>query len=458
MSASRILVVDDEPGMRRILQLALEDLGHKVYCASNGVEALKLLDGGSMDMMITDLRMPEMDGISLLRALDEKDASLPTIVITAHGTVETAVEAMKYGACDYILRPFDVDMIELAVRRALGVIKVRRENQFLRSELSSGWQEFIGASQPMKELYRLIEQVGKSQAAAFIVGKTGTGKELVARALHNVSGREGLFVPVNCAAIPETMLESELFGHVKGAFTGAHAARPGKFELSDGGTLFLDEITEMPLDLQAKLLRVLQEKRVERLGSHRSIELDLRVVAATNRDPLEAVRDKRLREDLYYRLNVFTLDVPELADRGDDVVILARYFIEKYAKKQGVTPPELAESVADQLKAYHWPGNVRELENVMERAVVLCGSDGRIDASLLPGEAPRGAKTHATSAGTADEADPETFSLPENIERLERRLIASALEKVSGNKSKAARLLEVSERTLWYKIKKYQLL
>ncbi|RTZ59503.1 MAG: sigma-54-dependent Fis family transcriptional regulator [Gammaproteobacteria bacterium] len=457
MSKNRILVVDDEPAMQRILQLALEDLGHEVVCAGNGVEALVLLESESMDMMITDLRMPEMDGITLLKKLEEKDAGLPTIVITAHGTVETAVEAMKFGACDYILRPFDVDMIELAVSRALGSIRVRQENQYLRSELSSGWQDFIGASRPMKELYRLIEQVGKSNAAAFIVGKTGTGKELVARALHNVSGREGLFVPINCAAIPDTMLESELFGHVKGAFTGAQTGRPGKFEVSDGGTLFLDEITEMPLDLQAKLLRVLQDGRVERLGSHRSVELDLRVVAATNRDPLEAVREKRLREDLYYRLNVFTLNVPELARRGDDIALLASHFIKKHAKSQGMEPPALGDDVLSRLKAYSWPGNVRELENAMERAVVLGGMSGQVDAGCLPGGivAPGGVEA---AAGSELKGEPDSYSLPANTERLEKQLIEQALAKVNGNKSKAARLMEVSERTLWYKIKKYGLM
>ncbi len=456
MSKSRILVVDDEPAMQRILQLALEDLGHEVVCAGNGVEALTLLENESMDMMITDLRMPEMDGITLLKRLDENNAGLPAIVITAHGTVETAVEAMKFGACDYILRPFDVDMIELAVARALGSIRVRQENQYLRSELSSGWQDFIGASRPMKELYRLIEQVGKSNAAAFIVGKTGTGKELVARALHNVSGREGLFVPINCAAIPDTMLESELFGHVKGAFTGAQAGRPGKFEVSDGGTLFLDEITEMPLDLQAKLLRILQDGRVERLGSHRSVELDLRVVAATNRDPLEAVREKRLREDLYYRLNVFTLNVPELARRGDDITLLARHFVEKHAKNQGMEPPLLNDDVVSQLQAYSWPGNVRELENAMERAVVLGASSGRIDTGCLPAGV---ASSGAGEAAAVSElnGEPDSYSLPANTERLEKQLIRQALAKANDNKSKAARLLEVSERTLWYKIKKYDL-
>jgi len=451
MSRRRILVVDDEVNMQRILEIMLQDMGHEVLRAGNGEEALAVLEQEPVDLLITDLRMPVMDGIALLQAVRERALQLPAIVITAHGTVASAVKAMKYGAVDYILRPFAVETVELAVTRALGLGQVQRENRFLRDEVERGWEGLIGHSAKMQELYHLVEQAAPSGASVLIVGETGTGKELVAHALHRASGRSGLFVPINCAAIAESILESELFGHVKGAFTGASKERVGKFEFADGGTLFLDEITEMPVELQSKLLRVLQESCIERLGSNRQIEIDLRVIAASNRDPFQAVADGRLREDLYYRLNVVRIDVPPLRERGEDIPLLAEHFLTRHARRLNrVAPPPDAAAIAA-LQAYAWPGNVRELENLIERSVVL-GHAGDLGRQLLP--APL---TRAEADVMAVEPAPDSLALQPRVEALERQLLEAALQNSGGAKARAARLLDISERTLWYKIKKYGL-
>ncbi|OZB61506.1 MAG: DNA-binding response regulator [Lysobacterales bacterium 14-68-21] len=456
MNAKRILVVDNEPKMRRILELSLKNLGHEVEQAGDGREALAAIERGAFDLVLSDLRMPNMDGIALLEALRERGEDVPVIVLTAYGTIETAVAAMKLGAVDYILRPFEIETIELAVSRVLAMRAVQLENRFLRDELARGWGEFIGTSAPMRQLYELIGQVAPARSNVFVVGETGTGKELVARALHEASGRNGLFVPINCAAIPAELLESELFGHARGAFTGALRDRVGKCELSSGGTIFLDEITEMPLALQAKLLRVLQEGVIERLGSNASIPVDLRVVAATNRDPQAAVDEGLLRRDLYFRLNVVRIDVPLLRDRHGDIPLLAAHFLQQYARELGRPAPRLDEAALARLERYAWPGNVRELENLMERAVVLCRGD-RVTPEHLPGEI-AGARA-ATPAAMPEEpiAAPADLSLKSHVEALESRLIRAALERSGNNKAAAARLLEISERALWYKLKRYGL-
>ena len=445
MSQRRILVVDDEKNMQHVLKMVFEDMGHDVLLADNGKQAFDLIGKEPVDLLVTDLRMPVMDGITLLRTLHQQGLVIPAIVMTAHGTVETAVEAMKYGACDYILRPFEIETVELAANRALNLIQAERENLFLRNELDSGWQEFIGQSSVMQQLYKLIEQIGPSGSTVLIVGETGTGKELVARSIHRTSGRPGLFVPINCAAIPESILESELFGHVRGAYTGAHSSRVGKFEVSDTGTLFLDEITEMPIELQAKLLRVLQENCIERLGSNHRIDLDLRIIAATNQDPEEAIAAGKLRQDLYFRLNVFRIDVPPLRDRPEDIPILSRHFLELHAHRMGREAPLLTDKAVEQLKSYTWPGNVRELENIMQRSLVL-GTDDRVSSALLPG--------NDTKTAPASE-QPENWALSPRMEAFEKELIQDALAAADDNKSRAARLLDISERTLWYKLKKY---
>jgi len=452
MKVSSILVVDDEPKMRRVLEIMLHKMGHEVFNAGNGLEALDVFREHAIDLIITDLRMPEMDGIELLSRLRQQEADVPVMVITAHGTVETAVTAMRHGACDYLLRPFDIDVLELAVKRALNRAEVARQNAFLRQEIDRGWDTFIGTSKPMQAVYELIQRVGPSKASVLITGETGTGKELAARAVHHASPRKDqLFVPINCAAIPADILESELFGYEKGAFTGAVKERIGKFELADGGTIFLDELTEMPLALQAKLLRVLQESKIERLGGNRVIDLDLRVIAATNQDPLRAVREGKLREDLYYRVNVVSIELPPLRQRVEDIAGLVTHFVVKHGSPGG---GRLTTQALDRLQQYAWPGNVRELENMVERALILSGG-GVLDEShfLLQPRVAQSVIHQPAPPGDDVLLEPLTFA----VERLETKLIQLALSTAQSNKAKAASLLDISERTLWYKIKKYRL-
>lgn len=450
MRTQQILVVDDEPRMRRVLEIMLQKLGHAVFVASDGREALDMFQANAIDLVITDLRMPHVDGLELLSALRAQTSDVPVIVITAHGTVETAVAAMKLGATDYVLRPFDIETVEMAVSRVLKGKATERQNQFLREERNRGWDAFIGTSQPMRDVYALIQRVGPSKASVLITGETGTGKELAARAVHNASPRKDrLFVPVNCAAIPADILESELFGYEKGAFTGAMKERIGKFELADGGTIFLDELTEMSMALQAKMLRALQENTIERLGGNRVIDLDIRVIAATNRDPREAVAMGLLREDLYYRINVITVDLPPLRNRIEDLGGLIEHFVAKHGPKSAARRP--TRRAMDALAAYPWPGNVRELENMIERALILSG-DVVLDADhFLLGTAAAPASAPARhSEGTSVALGP----LASAVDQLEAKLIGQALKSAGGNKAKAAAFLDISERTLWYKIKK----
>ena len=442
----RILAVDDEPNMRRLLQIMLNQAGYQPLLAADGREAMELLGREGADLVVSDLHMPGMDGLGLLTAMREAGMSIPAIIVTAQAEVETAVAAMKLGAADYIVRPFDLETLEIAIVRALSVTRLKIENRFLRDEAERGVNNMVGNTPAMHNVYDAIRQVAPEKATVLIVGETGTGKELAAHAIHRLSPRsESLFVAVNCAAIPAEMMESELFGHERGAFTGAVKERIGKFELADGGTLFLDEITEMPLALQAKLLRALQEGVIERLGGHRPINVDIRIVAATNRDPQQAVRDGLLREDLYYRLNVFRLDLPPLRTRIDDIPLLVQHFTLR--RNMEITPAALA-----RLAAYHWPGNVRELENVLERAAIVCGGN-TIDAAHLPADIAPSTVSPTPAASLA----PETLSIPLASEALEKQLIAEALRQTGGNKSKAARLLDISERSLWYKLTRYDL-
>ncbi|MCX7087759.1 MAG: sigma-54 dependent transcriptional regulator [Methylococcales bacterium] len=461
MSNQSILVVDDEPKMRRLLEIMLTQMGHEVQQAEDGQAALTYLKTHSADLVITDLRMPNLDGLGLLRQLREHHNDVPVIVVTAYGTVESAVEAMKYGASDYIIRPFELDAVEAAVKRALKLSKVQRENQFLRQSIEAGWGEFVGSSPEMQQIYTLIQQVAPTRTSVLIQGETGTGKELVARAIHRASPRQdALFVAINCAAIPADILESELFGYSKGAFTGAHRDHIGKFELAEGGTLFLDEITEMDIHLQSKLLRVLQERSLERLGSNRSIPVDIRVIAASNRDPRQAIQDQKLREDLYYRLNVFNIVLPPLRDRQQDMLILASHFLTKHAADFGYAFNGINPDAEELLMTYHWPGNVRELENMMERAIVLSGGKTvtlehlphDLTENPYPGKMPTDVLQTDTGLSLA-----EMPSMMEQVELLEKQLIERALNQVGDNKVKAAQLLQISERSLWYKLKKYGL-
>jgi two-component system response regulator AtoC len=450
MSGKQILIVDDEEKMRRVLEIVLVKRGHRVLSAANGKEALALLADNTVDLVIADLRMPEMGGLDLLIAMREQTSSVPVIVVTAYGTIETAVTAMKHGAFDYVLRPFDMDVLLLAVERALSSAIMARQNAFLREEIGRGWDAFVGTSAPMQALYAMIQRAGPSKAPVFVSGETGTGKELAARALHNASARHAqLFVPINCAAIPAEMIEGELFGHEKGAFTGAVRERVGKLELADGGTLFLDEITEMPLALQAKLLRVLQDGAIQRLGSNRTIALDFRVVAASNRDPDEAIRAGKLREDLYYRLNVIALKLPPLRERLDDLPMLIAHFIEKLGGRAAPLPAGLLA----RLESYGWPGNVRELENFVERAMILSGGDAVDLARFAPAVELHSEAVSSHSSEPA--AEMMSLLIEPQVSRLEMRLIDEALVRSDGNKAKAAALLGISERALWYKLKKH---
>jgi two-component system response regulator AtoC len=452
MSGQRILIVDDEVRMLRVLEIMLQKMGHDIACASNGMEALQSLQESPVDMVISDLRMPGMDGTELLSQLRAQGNNVPFIIMTAHGTIQSAVESMKLGACDYILRPFDIEALELTISRTLATGQILRQNDFLRRELEKGWEGFIGESPSMQKIYEQIRLVAPNKTTALITGETGTGKELVARAIHRASPRrDKLFVPINCAAIPTDMLESELFGYEKGAFTGAHKERTGKFELAHGGTIFLDELVEMPIALQAKLLRVLQENVIERLGSNRSIPIDIRIIAATNRNPQLAIAENRFREDLYYRVNVFSLELPPLRERKEDIPALVRHFITEFSKGGSLVPKITAEALA-RLQQYTWPGNVRELRNVIERAIVLSGGK-QLDSFHFHLET----EAIKVPASPQDNLPFDSLSLNHAIETLEAKMIASALHNTGGNKTKAARLLDVSERSLWYKLKKYQL-
>ncbi len=444
-----ILAVDDEPHMRRLLEISLRQAGYRALSAGNGREALELIQQQQIDLVVSDLHMPGMSGLQLLSAIRKQYERLPFIMVTAQGEIKTAVEAMKLGASDYILRPFELETLEIAIQKALAVNRIQIENTFLKESSQPPVTGLIGNSAPMQSLKQMIQQVAPERATVFIVGETGTGKELVAKALHDASSRKSeLFVAVNCAAIPVDILESELFGHEKGAFTGAVKERVGKFELANGGTLFLDEITEMPIQLQSKLLRVLQENVVEKLGGNRQIALDVRVVAATNRDPLQAVKEGKLREDVYYRLNVIQLQIPPLRERGEDVSLLADYFL---GKRQS----QLSESARLSLQQYRWPGNVRELENILERAAILAGSQ-TIQQQHLPADiAQQLIPVNTESSALA--TDNNNLSIPRATEAIERRLILQALDDCQGNKTKAAKLLEISERSLWNKLNQYGL-
>jgi two-component system, NtrC family, response regulator AtoC len=447
-SKKTILAVDDEPSMLRLLEISLKQAGYKPVLARDGAEALQMIKNQTIDLVVSDLHMPRMNGLDLLKNIRQDNDAMPFIMVTALGEIKTAVEAMKLGASDYILRPFDLETLEVAIAKALSVQRLSQENAYFKtSNIDDG---LIGESPPMLALKTLISQVAPEKATVLITGETGTGKELVAKAIHQASPRNSaLFVAVNCAAIPSEMLESELFGHEKGAFTGAVKERIGKFELADGGTLFLDEVTEMPIALQAKLLRALQEGVVEKLGSNKQIQLDIRVIAATNRDPLQAVKEGKLREDLYYRLNVFQLNVAPLRERRMDIGLLAHYFLTKNHVFLAKSQVQISDEAMQKLQTYAWPGNVRELENVLERAAILANKQTILPQHLPLNDVP------ATRMDIELQAD--SLSVPVAIACIEKQLISRALAQTSGNKAQAAKLLEISERSLWNKLEIYQL-
>jgi two-component system response regulator AtoC len=445
---NRVFVVDDDRRTRRVLQILVERMGMESAAFASAEEALAALREESASVVLTDLRMTGKDGLALMRELRRLDAGVPVIVLTAFGTVESAVEAMKLGAVDFVAKPFDVDALEVLIRRALEASRHRVENRFLREQADRPprFEDIVGDSAPMRAVFALIEKVAGTRSPVLVTGETGTGKELVARALHRLSPRrDKLFVPLNCAAVPMELLESELFGHVRGAFTGAEAEREGRFKAADGGTLFLDEIGDMDPRLQAKLLRALQEGVIEPVGTNRRIRVDVRVVSSTNRDLEAAIRDGRFREDLYYRLNVFRLHLPPLRERLGDVPALAASFLRAFSAELGRGPLALTEGAAAALVRYRWPGNVRELRNVIERAAVLA-SGPEVDEGLVQ-----------TLLPAAVDAGAESLDLEKAVDEAERRAILRALAAAGDRKAEAAALLGIGERTLWTKMKKYGL-
>ncbi|KMY67072.1 Fis family transcriptional regulator [Desulfocarbo indianensis] len=447
----RILIVDDEKNYLLVLSALLEGEGYEVETAPSGARALALVEEDEPDLVITDMRMPRMSGVELIRELKARNPDLPVIVMTAFGTVENAVEAMKAGALDYITKPFENQELLLTVERALKMRRLMTQNQLLREELKRGrgFEEIIGESKPMREVFALVEKVAATRATVLITGESGTGKELIARAIHSRSPRASEpFVAVNCMALTETLLESELFGHEKGSFTGALGRRKGRFEVADKGTLFLDEVGEIAPSLQVKLLRALQERTFERVGGSQAISVDVRIVAATNRDLTEAVKAGSFREDLFYRLNVVRLELPPLRARMEDLPALAAHFIAKYAAEMGRQAPKVSAEAMQRLYGHAWPGNVRELENALERAVILAGDE--IRPSDLPFE------LKPESAGQTA-PPPRDMTITEAVEDLEIRMIKRALEEASGVQSHAADALGVTKSNLAYKMKKYGL-
>ena len=450
MKAS-ILVVDDDASMCETLAVGLEPRGFTVRWTTSPNEALDLLDGGAYEAVVTDLNMRGMNGIELCERIAANRPDLPVIVITAFGSLDTAIAAIRAGAYDFITKPLELDALILALERALTHSRLREEVKRLREQLgdaSGRFDDLIGASPAMRHVHEMLERIVDSDASVLITGESGTGKEVVARALHRRGRRKsGPFVAVNCAALPETLLESELFGHARGAFTDARAARSGLFVQANGGTLFLDEITEMPLALQPKLLRALQERVVRPLGGDGEVPFDVRLVTATNRDVETAVEDGRFRTDLFFRVNVIHVPLPPLRARGGDILLLAQRFLGEYGARSSKQVTGLSPQAAERLLAYSWPGNVRELENCIERAIALAQHD-----HILPDDLPEKVRAYRRSHVLVASDDPAEL-VP--LEEVERRYILRVMEAVGGNKSQAAQVLGLGRKTLYRKLEAY---
>jgi two-component system, NtrC family, response regulator AtoC len=442
-----ILIVEDEAKMRRLLELNLGEDGFTTFSAGDAESGLKLLRENSIDLVVTDLKLPGMNGLEFLQAVKHQNAALPVVVMTAFGTVETAVEAMKAGASDYVLKPFSLAEMRMVIHKELDVHNLREENRSLREALGKRYAHpnIVAQSPKMQEVLATVERVAPTNSTVLLGGETGVGKDLIARAIHQKSRRaSGPFIKINSTAIPENLLESELFGYEKGAFTGAAASKPGKFELADKGTLFLDEIGDVPPAIQVKLLRVLQEREFERLGGTRTVKVDVRLVAATNRDLRAALEDGTFREDLYYRLNVVPIDIAPLRERKEDIPELVHLFISRFSAESskpivGITPEALRILVN-----YHWPGNVRELQNILERACALA-KETTLDSSDIHIDV-----RPARGAESANHFLPEGMTL----EQWEDEMIQEALKRANGNKSQAARLLGLSRNALRYRLSK----
>lgn len=462
---ARILIVDDEIAIRKALERFLTGLKYEVFAAKDGEEATKILDKEAIDLALVDLVMPKVDGIELIKRMKKTQPAIVPIVLTGFGTITSAVEAMKAGAYHYLTKPFELDDIASLIATALEHSQLKEENRILKKQLRDKYrfENIVGTSDEMAAVFDLVDKVAESDSTVLITGESGTGKELVARAIHyNSPRREKALVTVNCAAIPEELLESELFGHVKGSFTGAVATRMGKFDAADGGTIFLDEIGDMSPKLQVKVLRVLQEHRFDPVGSTSTHQVDVRVIAATNQDLDRAVKESHFREDLYYRLNVIPIHIPPLRERRSDIPLLINHFVEKSSKAAGKEASGIDDKALALLTAYEWPGNVRELENAIERLIVL-KKEGVIDASDLPpkicGTVKEDGKDVESPRGEKDNIGmlEDGVSFKEAVEDFESQLILSALRKTGGNKNRAATLLKLNRTTLVEKIKKKKL-
>jgi len=446
-----ILVIDDKNSMRTMLSRTLQEEGFQVDAVEGGPRGLELARLKSYDLALTDLKMPEMDGLQVLSTLKEIDSDMAVVIMTAYGTVETAVEAMKNGAYDFITKPFDPDHLTVIIQRALENRRLLAENSLLREELAQnlGFSEIIGQNEKMVEVSRLIRKVAGSDTSVLLQGESGTGKELFARAIHNLSPRRDKpYVAINCAAIPAELLENELFGSEKGAYTSSVARKMGKFEIADSGTIFLDEIGDLEIALQAKLLRVLQQKKFERLGGTKTVSVNVRVIAATNMDLNEMIKKKQFREDLYYRLSVFPIVIPPLRERPDDVRPLAEYFIDKYIKDMKKPMKTLSRDAINLLEKYHWPGNVRELENTIERSIILAEGK-KITPDHLAIRLPSTSEIRLREGAGLKEIGAHAQR------QAERAAIIRVLKQVRGNKRKCSEVLKIDYTTLFDKIKKY---
>lgn len=443
---AKILVIDDDTSLRRVLEYNLQEEGYEVQAASSGEEGLYMFGKSQPNLVITDMKMSGMDGLMVLKSIKDRSPETLVIIITAFGTVDVAVEAMKLGAYDYITKPFNRDELKLIVRKALQHSNLSEENRQLKEELTErfDFRKIVGISNEMEKVFDIIRRVADTEATVLITGESGTGKELVAKAIHSLSSRKTApFIPINCAAIPRDLLESELFGHVKGAFTGAVKDKPGKFQQAEGGTLFLDEVGELPLELQPKLLRALQERVVEPVGGTKPVQLDVRVIAATNVNIDKAMTDGAFREDLYYRLSVIPIPLPPLRERKKDIPILLRHF----AAKHGCKSVTFADDALDALLTYTWPGNVRELENTVERLLIMRRGD-MISLEELP------EKIHSDRKS----GENPVVNLPDegySLEQLEREIVVEALERNNWNQTSAARFLRIPRHTLIYRLEKY---
>ena len=457
----RILVVDDERSMRELMAIVLRREGYEVLLAENGRSAIELLERESVDLLISDIKMPDVSGVEVLRAAKAADRDILGIMITAFASTDTAVEAMRLGACDYLSKPFDVDLLKMKVREKIESRELRQENVMLKRTLGLTHQfsNIVGRSQAMLDVFKMIETIARTNSTILLTGESGTGKGLVAQAVHFHSlRRERPMVSLNCGALPETLLESELFGHMRGAFTGADGNKKGLLEVGERGTVFLDEIGEMTPSMQVKLLRVLQERRFRRVGGLEELQADIRFIAATNQDLAKRVADGRFREDLFYRINVIPIVLPPLRDRREDIPLLADHFLAKYTDLMGKQIAGTSHEAMELLVRYGWPGNIRELENVIERAVALEASPMILPDSLTPairGFAP--ANPTAAAAGPSDVVPGPGFDLEAHVQEIERGYIAEALKRAGGVQVKAAELLGMSFRSFRYYAKKYNL-